>query len=109
MEKFIKGDVVVVPFPFSDLTGSKLRPALLLAKLSGNDFLLCQITSKPAEDSISLTNDKFISGSLPVNSFIRPSKLFTADQNIFIKKAAHIDGKLVNTVTKQIIALLNQK
>jgi mRNA interferase MazF len=30
MDRFVKGDVVVIPFPFSDLTGSKRRPALIL-------------------------------------------------------------------------------
>jgi mRNA interferase MazF len=43
--KFIKGDVVVIPFPFSDLTQSKRRPALVIAELEGDDLILCQITS----------------------------------------------------------------
>lgn len=46
MGRFIKGDVVVIPFPFSDLTMSKRRPALVLAELSGDDLILCQITSQ---------------------------------------------------------------
>ena len=47
MGRFIKGDVVVVPFPFSDLSTSKRRPALVLADLAGDDLILCQITSGP--------------------------------------------------------------
>jgi mRNA interferase MazF len=46
MEKFVKGDIVVIPFPFSDLSGSKKRPALVLANLQGDDIILCQITSR---------------------------------------------------------------
>jgi len=46
LERFVKGDVVVVPFPFSDLTGAKRRPALVLAELDGEDRILCQITSQ---------------------------------------------------------------
>lgn len=46
MGKFVIGDVVVVPFPFSDLSASKKRPALVVATLSGDDVILCQITSK---------------------------------------------------------------
>lgn len=38
MEKFIKGDVVVIPFPFSDLSQSKRRPALVVANLKGDDI-----------------------------------------------------------------------
>ncbi|MEY5048833.1 MAG: hypothetical protein RLZZ175_2192 [Bacteroidota bacterium] len=40
MEQFVKGDVVVLPFPFSDLTGTKRRPALVLANLQGDDVIL---------------------------------------------------------------------
>ncbi|WP_292744967.1 type II toxin-antitoxin system PemK/MazF family toxin [Nostoc sp. NMS4] len=45
MAGFVKGDVVIVPFPFSDLTQTKRRPALVIATLQGNDLILCQITS----------------------------------------------------------------
>ena len=46
MAGFVKGEVVVIPFPFSDLSGSKRRPALVLADLPGDDIILCQITSQ---------------------------------------------------------------
>lgn len=46
MARFIAGDIVVVPFPFSDLSTSKPRPALVLADLTGQDIILCQITSQ---------------------------------------------------------------
>jgi hypothetical protein len=44
--RFVKGDVVVVPFPFSDLAQAKRRPALVVAELEGDDRILCQITSR---------------------------------------------------------------
>lgn len=50
MARFIKGDVVVVPFPFSNLTDTKKRPALVIAALSGDDLILCQITSQMVRD-----------------------------------------------------------
>lgn len=50
MAKFIKGNVVVVPFPFSDLTQAKRRPALVISKLEGDDIILCQITSQAVKD-----------------------------------------------------------
>ncbi|CAD7768449.1 hypothetical protein FHEFKHOI_00280 [Candidatus Methanoperedenaceae archaeon GB50] len=46
MARFVKGDVVVVPFPFSDLTHAKRRPALVVAELEGDDLIICQITSQ---------------------------------------------------------------
>ena len=50
MARFIRGDVVIVPFPFSDLTQTKRRPALVVANLPGEDLILCQITSKSVMD-----------------------------------------------------------
>ncbi len=57
MAKFVKGDIVVVPFPFSDLTLSKRRPALVIAPLEGDDIILCQITSQTVKDKYSLSLD----------------------------------------------------
>ena len=45
MERFIKGDVVVVPFPFSDLTAAKIRQDLVIAELSGDDLIKVTIDS----------------------------------------------------------------
>ncbi len=55
MERFVKGDVVVVPFPFSDLTQSKRRPALVIAELEGDDLILCQITSQSIKDKYAVS------------------------------------------------------
>ena len=72
MGGFVKGDVVVLNFPFSDLSGTKRRPALVLADLKDDDIILCQITSIATEDTYailiedvlrSLKNKKFISFS----------------------------------------------
>ena len=54
MERFIKGDVVVIPFPFSDLSQSKKRPALVITSLSGEDLILSQITSIKKYDKYSV-------------------------------------------------------
>jgi mRNA interferase MazF len=84
MAKFVKGDVVVIPFPFSDLSQSKRRPALVLAVLQGDDLILCQITSKSIKDNYAIPVDEndFESGSLNQESNIRPNRLFTADNHI---------------------------
>ena len=108
MAEFIKGDIVVTPFPFSDLSGSKRRPALVFADLPGDDIILCQITSQHTNDSyaVSLTQTDFSSGSLPVDSFIRPSRIFTADKNIIIRKAGTVNHSVLNATLKKIAALL---
>ncbi len=108
MAKFVKGEVVVIPFPFSDLSGSKRRPALVLADLPGDDLLLCQITSQSSKDifAVPLLISDFLNGTLPVNSFIRPTRLFTADRNIVIRKAGLIRAKTINDVTQTIIKIV---
>jgi len=110
MARFVKGYVVVIPFPFSDLTGSKRRPALVLTELSGNDILLCQITSQPSGDmfALSLTATDFITGGLPVDSFIRPLRIFTADKNIIVRTAGSITSELMKKAIDAIIFTLKQ-
>jgi mRNA interferase MazF len=108
MARFIKGDVVVIPFPFPDLSGSKKRPALVIADLPGDDILLCQITSQQTHDSfaVPLGNSGFSSGSLSSASFIRPSRIFTADKNIILRKAGTVRTIILNDVVQKIIAII---
>ena len=110
MERFVKGDVVVVPFPFSNLSGSKRRPALVLTDLRGDDIMICQITSQLPKDDIfaqALKSEDFASGSLPVDSYIRPSRIFTADKHIVFRKIGKINPERMNKVIDAIIFILN--
>jgi mRNA interferase MazF len=56
--KFVKGEVVVVPFPFSDLSRAKRRLAFVLANLDGNDIILCQITSRMTADRYAIPSGR---------------------------------------------------
>lgn len=103
MERFIKGDVVVLPFPFSDLSSSKKRPALILADITGDDYIMIQITSKGIRDhyAISLLKDDFSFGSLNQESNLRPNKIFTLDQKLILYKIGHLtDAKLTECMNK---------
>jgi mRNA interferase MazF len=66
LARFVKGDVVVFPFQFSDITQSKRRPALVIAELTGKDVILCQITSQWINDEYAILIDvmDFDEGSL---------------------------------------------
>lgn len=102
MGRFVKGDVIVLPFPFTDLMGKTRRPAVVVANLSGDDQIVCQITKERHSDSysINLSNSDFSQGNLPIpNCYIRPNKLFTADNKIIIKKR----GQLNDVKTREII------
>ncbi|MDP3914249.1 MAG: type II toxin-antitoxin system PemK/MazF family toxin [Bacteroidota bacterium] len=109
MEKFVKGDIVVIPFPFSDLSGSKKRPALVLANLQGDDIILCQITSQQIKDNyaIAIESNDFKTNKLTVASNIRPNRIFTADKGIIIKKVASLNEISVNNVIQKIITILS--
>ncbi len=78
MARFVKGDIVVIPFPFSDLSGAKRRPALVITNLKGEDLILCQITSKKVKDeyAITITDEDFDEGSLKQESNVKPNKIF---------------------------------
>ena len=110
MAKFIKGDVVVVPFPFSDLTKSKRRPALVISKLEGDDLILCQITSQSIKDNyaISLDNKDFETGSLKQSSNVRPNRLFTADSHIVLYKVGNLKIEKLHEVIEKVVEIIRR-
>ena len=109
MGKFVKGDVVVVPFPFSDLSASKKRPALVAATLAGNDVILCQITSKTISDgyAVPVANADFKTGTLHQDSNIRPNRLFTADSSIILYRAGELTPSKIKEVVAKIVEIVS--
>ena len=87
-------------FPFSDLSGSKLRPAVVLADTGGDDWVLCQITSKSYSDpdAIRLTNASLQRGSLLKVSFVRPMKLYTTNIRLISKRVAILKDETFKTI-----------
>ncbi len=110
MEELVKGDVVVLPFPFSDLSKSKKRPALVAAVLEGDDVILCQITSEARNDSysIALTSNDFKKGSLNLTSRIRPKKLFTADKSIVLYKVGSLKESKIKEIENGIVGIFTK-
>ncbi len=108
MGRFMKGDIAVIPFPFSDLSDAKKRPALVLAELDGDDVILCQITSQNIKDeyAIILKDSDFKSGSLNKTSNIRPNRIFTADEKIILYKVGNVKEEKINEVVDKIIEIL---
>jgi mRNA interferase MazF len=109
MGKFVKGDIVIIPFPFTDLSGNKKRPAFVVVDLPGDDIIVCQITSKSKFDSLALSlgAHDFISGGLPVDSFIRPNKIFTADKNIIHSVAGHLSENKIRYTLNAVIRIIS--
>ena len=76
------GSVVLVRFPFSDLSASKLRPAVVLAGVDRDDWILCQVTSNPYSDAraVEITDSDFASGSLSdANELRTPRQAFLGE------------------------------
>jgi len=107
MERFVKGDVVVLPFPFTDLSSSKKRPALVLIADESDDIVLCQITSKTNDkSSVFLRTEDLANGQLPVNSFIRTTKLFTADKVLISYKVGSLKKSKLNEAISKLTNIL---
>lgn len=102
------GSVVLVPFPFSDLSGSKLRPALVIASAGRGDWICVQITSNPYADTfaVQIKNADFAEGDLGRVSFVRPGKLFTASESLFRRSVAKLRRNTFEAVLDAIIQVL---
>lgn len=110
MAKFVKGDVVVVPFPFSDLAQSKRRPALVITALEGDDVILCQITSKSVKDNyaLSLEDRDFETGSINQPSNLRPNRIFTADNQIILYKVGRLKTAKLTEVLDKVVEIIRR-
>ena len=104
------GEVVLVPFPFSDLSQSKVRPAVCLADAGRGDGILCQITSSPYGDpaAIPLDAPDFASGGLLVASFARPGKLFTAHAGLMVRSVGTLTPAAFARVLSAVVSLLQR-
>ena len=110
MEKFVKGDVVILPFPYTDLSSLKKRPALVVATLKGDNIILAQITTKKRSDPdlIELKKSDFSEGSLETDSFIMPSILFTAEILTIEYKAGRLKAAKVKEVENKLCEIFTR-
>ena len=110
MEAPAAGSVILIPFPFSDLSQSKIRPALVLANAERGDWILCQITSKPYADqrAVRLDQKDFASGGLELTSYVRPGKLFTANEALMIETVGQLRPDKLRVILKAVAGLFLQ-
>lgn len=108
MELFAKGDVVVIPFPFTNLSDQKARPALVLADLSGANLILCQITTKPGKDgySIAVDDTDFSDGNLRYPSSIRANQIFTLEKSLVRDRIGCLKKEKTEEVVQVVISFL---
>lgn len=108
MGQFTRGEVVLVNFPFSDLSQTKLRPALVLEEVEYGDLLLCQITSKNYGDrsAVAISKADFQKGSLPRESFARPGRLSTIDPGLVSRSLGMLKEPKRKEIAKAIADLI---
>ena len=101
------GAVVLVPFPFSNLALSKLRPAVVLADAGRGDWILCQITSNPYGDAraIEIADTSFTAGSLRITSHARPGKLFNASQELVVSQVGILKSTAFQAIIQAVITI----
>jgi mRNA interferase MazF len=90
------GDIVTMEFPFSDLSGSKRRPAIVLALTTRHDFIACQMTSFSDDaQAMSISPSDTLHGRLRGNGFARPNKLFTANRKLVLKTIDRLESQVL--------------
>ena len=109
MGAFTKGDIVLFPFPFTDLTQRRLRPCLVLSEEMNRDLILCQITSKLSKKDkyvVELKKQETLEGTLDLDSYIRTNMLFTASKDQIINFVCKIQRRkyleMINSIIKII-------
>jgi len=102
---FNQKDIVLIPFPYSDLTLSKKRPALIISNEKINkmqDRICCLVTTKAHKDNLLIKKDCFEEGTLPFKSFIKPHRIFTIHEGIIIKKFCTISESFHDKIIEKI-------
>lgn len=102
------GTIVLVPFPFSDLSQSKLRPAVVLTAAGRGDWILCQMTSNAYADThaIVITNADLRAGGLRGTGYVRPGKLFTASRDLITAEIGQLQRARYAQIVEAVVRLL---
>ena len=111
MGTFAKGDIVLFPFPYTDLSNRKLRPCLVISDEMGDDILLCQITSQHLRRdryTLGLQADSTLDGSLAVDSYIRTNIIFTAAKNQIHRTICRVPDHTYSNVTEMISKIIRK-
>jgi mRNA interferase MazF len=111
MARFVSGEIVVVPFPFTDLSSAKVRPALVLASLTRGDIILCQITSQAAghPEAIPISFADFDSGNtLSRASFALPHRIVTAKDSCVRRAVAKLKAAKLHEIRQRVCATIQQ-
>jgi mRNA interferase MazF len=110
MEGLVKGDVVVAKYPFSNLSSSKKRPAVVVAKLEGFDPIVCPVSSSYRADkySVGVSEKDLEDGYLKYESSIRPTSILTLERSLILYKIGHLKEGKINELQERIVQIFNE-
>jgi mRNA interferase MazF len=103
-------EVVLIDFPFTDGSGSKLRPALVISNSDFNsineDIICCMITSNPeaSGNNVGIDNPDMESGKLIRPSLVKPHRIFVVEKSMVLKRV----GKLTLGKAKEVVSRIEQ-
>ena len=108
MATFSRTSIVLVNFPFTDLSNTRLRPALVLAQANAEDYILCQITSNSQIDSkaLEINSTDFTQGSLRQTSFARPNKIFTGHESLITRRVGILSEEATDAIVDAVVEIL---
>ncbi len=101
-----RGDLLPVPFPFTDLSAAKRRPVLALTNAdSYGDFIALPVTSRPqSEHALPLAAADMVSGALPAASWIRINRIVTLNAGLVVKTVGRISERTVAMAIERFCA-----
>lgn len=103
---FERGDLLLVPFPFSDLSAAKRRPVLAVTGPdSYGDFIALPVTSRPqVEHGVPLAATDLVRGALPAPSWIRVDRIVTLNASIVVKTIGHVADNVLALAVQRFCA-----
>ena len=111
MGGLVKGDVLILPYPFDDFSQTKRRPGLVIATPKGLSPIVAQITSQFAADtySVPIVTSDFVVGGLKKNSYVRANVLMTVNPDKVDYKAGVLSATKLTEVIDRIIQMLKEQ
>jgi mRNA interferase MazF len=108
-------DLLLVPFPFSDQSGRKVRPVIVISNNEFNkyseDIIVIGVTSNILKDryTLSLTNSNLDEGKLFTNCIIKTENLLKLDKELIIKKIGKINKETLKNLVDKVFTIINYK
>jgi mRNA-degrading endonuclease toxin of MazEF toxin-antitoxin module len=110
LARFVRGEIVAVPFPVPDKPKPRFRPALIVAAWpaeSGTDYLACVIATQPSHDPhfLEITAADLGSGSMTLPAYVRPSYLFAVDEDTIARRVGSLTPEKLDAVLSTLASL----